>query len=88
MGYNLQNKRRQNNGFFALFGAKVWVPFVHDEEFELEDCCLKRRWQDPWAFEVMEKLVSGKTLAEWEEWLADKEYSIRPFQQKQRQSNE
>lgn len=77
VGYNLYKTKDGKTMAFALLEQKFWVPFVHDVGIpELEDCCLKRRWQDPWAFEVMEKLVSGKTLAEWEEWLADKEYSI------------
>lgn len=77
VGYNLYETKDGKMLAFALLEQKFWVPFVHEVGIpELEAHCLKRKWQAPWAFEVMENLVKGKTLAEWEEWLSDKEYSI------------
>ena len=62
---------------FVMIEEKFWVPFTQETGLEeLRDDCRKREWQAPDSFEKMRAFVKSKSLAEWENWLSDKEYSI------------
>lgn len=79
VGHNLYETADGALLMFAMIEPKFWIPFTQEIGLpELKDDCRKRMWQAPEAFEKMAKAVQEKTLAEWEEWLENREYSISP----------
>ena len=77
VGYNIYETSGGAALMFAMIEEKFWVPFTQETGLEeLRDDCRKREWQAPDSFEKMRAFVKSKSLAEWENWLSGKEYSI------------
>ena len=43
---------------------------------EIKGDGLKRRWEAPEAFKIVEETIKSKTTDEWMEWLEDKDFCI------------
>ncbi len=43
---------------------------------EIKGDGLKRRWEAPESFKIVEEVIKSKPLAEWMEWLEDKDFCI------------
>lgn len=77
--YNIYETKDKGLLAFGMVEDKFWKIFC--ENTDLEDLIPKqfyRRHEDEGAWDRMERLVAGKTQAEWLEWLKDKDICITP----------
>lgn len=64
---------------FSMIEKKFWDGFCDAVEApELKVVHLHRRWEYPEEFEKIEAIVKSRTLAEWEEFFADKDFGVEP----------
>lgn len=62
-----------------MIEKKFWDGFCDAVEApELKVVHLHRRWEYPEEFEKIEAIVKSRTLAEWEEFFADKDFGVEP----------
>jgi crotonobetainyl-CoA:carnitine CoA-transferase CaiB-like acyl-CoA transferase len=79
VAYNIYETADSGRLTFASLEEKFWTAFCQAVgAADLRPVKLKRRHEAPWAFEKMERIVASKTLAEWREWLADKDICVAP----------
>lgn len=75
--YNVYETKDGGHLALGMVEMKFWKPFCEAIGApELIDAHLHRRWEVPGAFEKMEGIIKGKTTAEWERWLEDKDFCI------------
>ena len=81
--YNVYTTKAGGQLTFATVEEKFWTAFCAAAGVEeLIPVQLCRRHEAPEAFEKMERLVGSKTLAEWTDWLADKDICVAPVASK------
>lgn len=79
VAYNLYETKDGGHLAFGMIELKFWKGFCEAVgEPDLIEAHLHRRWERPEAFAKVEEIVKSKTLAEWEDWLADKDFCIEP----------
>jgi crotonobetainyl-CoA:carnitine CoA-transferase CaiB-like acyl-CoA transferase len=87
VGYNIYKTKDGRTMAFALMEQKFWKPFCEEMRFGADMIAALRlhRHEAPEAFERMEKLVASRTMAEWKEWLGDRDMCIAPVKTPARQ---
>jgi crotonobetainyl-CoA:carnitine CoA-transferase CaiB-like acyl-CoA transferase len=81
--YNVYGTKDGAKITFAMVEDKFWRAFCTEAGMEdLIPVQLCRRQEAPEAFEKMERYVASRTLAEWNEWLKDKDICVAPVASK------
>ena len=77
VNYNIYETKDGGHLAFGMIELKFWKGWCEAVgRPDLIEWHMYRRWKAPWAFESVERIVKSKTLAEWVDWLADKDLCI------------
>ena len=82
--YNVYETKDGGKLALGMVEPKFWQPFCDAIGHpEIKGDGLKRRWEAPEAFKIVEETIKSKTTDEWMEWLEDKDFCIAKVNSKQ-----
>ena len=77
VAYNVYDTKDGGKLALGMVEPKFWQPFCDAIGHpEIKPDGLKRRWEAPESFKVVEEAILGKTTDEWVKWLEDKDFCI------------
>lgn len=75
--YNVYETKDGGKLALGMVEPKFWEPFCDAIGHpEIKPDGLKRRWEAPESFKIVEDVIKSKTTDEWMEWLKDKDFCI------------
>ena len=81
--YNVYETKDGGKLALGMVEPKFWQPFCDAIGHpEIKGDGLKRRWEAPEAFKIVEETIKSKTTDEWMEWLEDKDFCIAKLNRK------
>ena len=77
VAYNVYETKDGGKLALGMVEPKFWQPFCDAIGHpEIKEDGLKRRWEAPESFKIVEETIKSKNLDEWMEWLEDKDFCI------------